>query len=313
MSAAVAAAQRRAAVGETPAAPRLLRDRGSRWAAVAATAPLLLLVAAPIASTVVRSVRTGGGWGLAHYRALAERPTILPVSALEALGNSVQVAATATVIAGATGLLAALAIHRPGRPAGRGARLLDVASTLPAGVSSVALGLGMLITFDEPPLELRSSWWIVPLAHALLGMPVVVRAVLPALRAIDPHLPEAARTLGGSPGRVARDVELALVRRSVAVGAAFACAVSIGEFGASTMVARSPEQLTAPLALGRLLSQPGAALQGQAAALATCLTALTAAAVAGFDAVARRRDQPARGSSRTASASTAAGSNGGHG
>lgn len=318
LTTAVAAAQRRAATGERSRPPAPRTDRRARAAALVALTPILVLVAAPLTSMVVRSLRAGGAWGLDNYRALGERVPILPVSATEALGNSLQVALTATVLATTLGLLTALAVHRPGTPERRAARTLDVAATLPAGVSSVALGLGMLITFDGPPLELRSSWWIVPLAHALLGLPFVVRAVLPALRAIDPHVPEAARLLGGTPGRVARDVELAIVRRSVAVGAAFAFAVSIGEFGASTMVARDPRQLTAPLALGRLLSQPGEALQGQAAALACCLAGLTALAVGGLDLAAkgrvlRSRAQPASGSSRRASASTSRGSNGGHG
>lgn len=290
----VAAAQRRAATGERPRPPAPRTGRRAHAAAFVALAPVVLLVAAPLGSMATRSLRAGGTWGLDNYRALGQRVPLLPVSAAEALGNSVQVAVTATCLATSVGLLTALAVHRPATPERRAARMLDIAATLPAGVSSVALGLGMLITFDGPPLELRTSWWIVPLAHALLGLPFVVRAVLPALRAIDPHVPEAARTLGGTPGRVARDVELAIVRRSVAVGAAFAFAVSIGEFGASTMVARDPEQLTAPLALGRLLSQPGGALQGQAAALACCLAALTAVAVAGFDLAARGRPRSAR-------------------
>jgi thiamine transport system permease protein len=316
LAAASTASQRRmsrpgAGGGAAPAT-----GRRASLAAAAALTPMLLLSTVPVVVMAARSFRARGGWGLSNYRALTERVPLLPVSAADALRNSLEVALVATLVATTLGLLAALAVHRPGAAEGRATRLLDVAATLPAGVSAVALGLGMLLTFDTPPLALRSSWWIVPLAHALLGMPFVVRAVLPALRAVDPHLPEAARTLGAAPLRVVRDVELALVRRSVAVGAAFAFAVSIGEFGASTMIARRPDELTAPLALGRLLSQPGEALRGQAAALATCLATLTALAVAVFDRVGAAADhgvQPARWASRPASSSTAAGSNGGQG
>ncbi|QXC59157.1 ABC transporter permease subunit [Aquihabitans sp. G128] len=117
-----------------------------------------------------------------------------------------------------------------------------------------------------------------PVAQALVGIPFVVRSLVPALRAVDARQREAASVLGASPWRARREVDLPVVLRTLLVGAAFAFAISLGEFGATSFLAR-PDAPTVPVAMFRLLGQPGAALRGQAMALGTLLAALTAASV----------------------------------
>jgi thiamine transport system permease protein len=144
----------------------------------------------------------------------------------------------------------------------------------------VTVGLGFLVGLDEPPLALRDSPWLVPLAHAVIGVPFVVRAVVPALRAVDPRLRQAAATLGARPWRVWRDVDLALAGRAVLVAAGFAFAVSLGEFGATSVLARA-DTPTVTVTIGRLLDgRGGAASLGQASAMSVVLLVLTAGAVA---------------------------------
>ena len=117
-----------------------------------------------------------------------------------------------------------------------------------------------------------------PIAHALVATPFVVRAVLPVLRSIDPGLREAAAVLGAPPGRVWWEVDRPLVARAALVGAAFAFAVSIGEFGATAFLARTGTP-TLPIAIVRLLGRPGAANVGQAYALAAILMVVTAVVI----------------------------------
>lgn len=117
-----------------------------------------------------------------------------------------------------------------------------------------------------------------PLAHALVGLPFVLRSVGPVLAGIDPRLREAAATLGASPLRVWREVDLPMMRRAALVGAGFAFAVSLGEFGATAFISR-PNRLTMPVAIFRLLSRPGDVTQRQAMAMSVVLMVLTAAAV----------------------------------
>ena len=83
--------------------------------------------------------------------------------------------------------------------------------------------------------------------------------------------------MGASPSRIRRDIDLPIARRALAIGAGFAFAISLGEFGATSFVGRRPEFMTVPLAISRLLSQPGELIRGQAMALSVILMVLTAA------------------------------------
>jgi len=137
----------------------------------------------------------------------------------------------------------------------------------------VMLGFGFLLAFADPPLDLRSSVAIVPLAQALVATPFVVRSLAPALRARDPRLPDAAAVLGASPARVRREIELPLLARPLAVAASLAFAVAVGEFGATVFVAQA-DRPTVPVAIFRFLGRPGADNVGSAMALCVVLMAL---------------------------------------
>ena len=108
------------------------------------------------------------------------------------------------------------------------------------------------------PIDLRASPWLVPLAQAVVALPFVVRTMTPVLRSIDNRLREAAAVLGAPPRRVWREVDLPLVRRALLVAAGFAFAISLGEFGATTVIARA-DTPTVPVAIDRLLGRPGSA------------------------------------------------------
>ncbi|MFJ9727745.1 ABC transporter permease [Streptomyces sp. NPDC101209] len=251
------------------------RPRGAgQWALLAgvlATIAVLLLL--PLAVLVQRSL---GGADFGYYRALTRDDDTFLVPPIEAIGNSLQYALAATAIAVVIGALAAAALAR--RDAGRLVRGFDALLMLPLGVSAVTVGFGFLIALDRPPLDLRSSWILVPLAQALVGAPFVVRTMLPVLRAVDARLREAAAVLGASPWRVWREVDLPLVRRALLVAAGFAFAVSLGEFGATVFIAR-PDNPTLPVAVARLLGRPGDLNYGQAMALSTILMAVCAVAL----------------------------------
>lgn len=164
------------------------------------------------------------------------------------------------------------------RSAGRLVRGFDALLMLPLGTSAVTVGFGFLISLDEPPLDLRSTWLLVPLAQALVGVPFVVRTMLPVLRAVDERLREAAAVLGASPWRAWREVDLPLVRRALLIAAGFAFAVSLGEFGATVFIAR-PDNPTLPVAVARLLGRAGELNYGQAMALSTVLMLVCAGAL----------------------------------
>ncbi len=149
---------------------------------------------------------------------------------------------------------------------------------LPLGTSAVTVGFGMVLAFSRAPLDLRGSWWLVPLAHTLVAIPLVLAVVLPVLRSIDPRLREVAATLGARPARAWRTVDLPLLSRALAVGAGFAFAVSLGEFGATAFLARSGSP-TLPVQIATLLQRPGEVRYGAALALATVLMLVTVLAL----------------------------------
>ncbi|MGZ4797586.1 MAG: ABC transporter permease subunit, partial [Acidimicrobiia bacterium] len=182
----------------------------------------------------------------------------------------------------------ALATAVTRRRRSRLARFGELVVVLPLGVSAVTVGFGFLIVFDAPPLDLRTSWWIIPIAHALVALPFVVRTAVPVLRAVDPHQRDAAAVLGASPARVWREIDLRAITRAAAVAAGFAFAISLGEFGATLFIVR-PETTTVPVAIYRLLGRPGATNTDLAMALAVILMALTALAALAGDAVGVRR------------------------
>ena len=184
-------------------------------------------------------------------------------------------AAMATGLALILGGCAAWAIvGRTGDGPSRSARWTDTALMIPLGTSAATVGFGFLIVFDEPPLNLRSSVWLIPIAHTIIAMPFVVRLLVPALRSIDPRLREAAATLGASPRRVWWNVEVPILGRAFAAAAGFAFAISLGEFGATAFLVR-PDRPTLPIAIYRTLGRPGEANFGQAMAMSVVLMGLT--------------------------------------
>lgn len=252
------------------------RRRAATWpdrGAIAATVTVLAaLQGAPLAALVLRSLRVGDSWGLAHYRSLdaPTRAAVLSVAPAEALMNSLAIATVATIVAVTFGLAAAIAATGGSRLA----RFADSALMLPLGTSAVTLGLGLLLTFRSGPFGGRGAVLLVPLAQALVAMPFVVRTVLPVLRGIDDRLREAVATLGADPRRVRREVDLPIVSRAGLVAAGFAFAISIGEFGATVFVARATDP-TVPVAIERALGLPGAVNLGRALALSVLLAVVT--------------------------------------
>ena len=262
-------------VAATSAARRLRPTDALPLAVAIVTAALL---AVPVLALLLRSLQSSAGWGLGNYLALAGTGTrnALVVPVWEALGNSLAIALQAMVIAVVIGLAASLVLSRTPRTA-RGRRALeffDGALMLPLGVSAVTLGFGFLVTLNQPPLDLRSSPILVPIAQALVALPLVVRTVLPVLRGIDPRLREAAAVLGATPGRVVRDVDLAVVARPALAASGLAFAVALGEFGATTFLSR-PDHPTLPVVIYRLISLPGGDNFGMAIAASVVLAAVT--------------------------------------
>ncbi len=229
--------------------------------------PLLALAAQSVSSLDLQNQH---GITLTFYRELwHNRPDSLFYAAPSAaIGVSLGYAALTVLFALGLGFPAAWALSRQRHSPLN--RLLDPLLMLPLGTSSVTLGLGFIVALSHPPLDLRASPILIPLAHTLVAFPFVVRSLVPALQSIQPRLRQAAATLGATPMQVFRHIDLPLIGRAALVAATFAFTISIGEFGATSLLSR-PEYPTLTVMIYRLLSRPGALNYGQALALSTSL------------------------------------------
>ncbi len=257
---------------------RRARTPGERVFVGTNLAFLAVLFGLPLGVLIVRSFSTPDGIGLGFYRSLttARAGSTAFVPPLDAIGNSLLFALATMAIAVILGWCAAWAIaaRGGGRLAVRMSSIGDTVLMIPLGTSAVTVGFGMLITFDHPPVDLRSSSVLVPLSHAVIALPFVVRLLVPAIRAIDPRLHDAAAMLGASPSARWRRIDVPIIGRATAAAAGFAFAVSLGEFGATAFLAR-PDRPTVPVAIYRALGRPGEWNFGQAMAMSTILMAMT--------------------------------------
>ena len=215
------------------------------------------------------------GFTLDFYRELSinRRQSIFYAPPATAIGVSMGYAGMTAGLSLLLGLPTAIALTRSDSKLNR---LLDPLLMLPLGTSAVTLGLGFIVALDQPPLDLRASWLLVPLAHTLVAYPFVVRSLTPALRSIRPRIRQAGAVMGASPMQVFLRIDLPMVGRALTIAATFAFTISLGEFGATALIAR-PEYPTLPVAIYRFISQPGAMNYGQAIALSTLLMLITAA------------------------------------
>lgn len=231
----------------------------------------LALLAVPLGTLVARSLQGE------FYRRLFEQQPVVGTP-ITAVGNSLVYAGLAMLLATLIGVLAATVIT--GR-VGAMSRWFDTVLMLPLGTSAVTIGFGFIIALGWP-IDLRASFWLVPVAHALVAVPFVVRTTVPTLRSIEPDTRHAATVLGASPWRVWRHIDLPIVSRAGLVGAAFAFVISLGEFGATSFIAR-PGVATIPTMIFRLLGRPGQVNFGMAMAMAVILAGMTAAIVMWID------------------------------
>ena len=177
--------------------------------------------------------------------------------------------------------------------------LFDAVVHLPLVLPPVVVGFALLMLLGRkgPLGEILESWFGIvvafqwtgaALASAIMGFPLMVRAIRLSFAAIDPRLESAARTLGATRLRVWTTIALPLALPGIITGTLLSFARSLGEFGATiTFVSNIPGQTqTLPLAIYTATQVPG----GEAYALKLSLLAvlLSIAALAGSEWLTRK-------------------------
>jgi molybdate transport system permease protein len=181
---------------------------------------------------------------------------------------SLRVAFWATLVSLPFGIAIALLLVR-GRFWGKSA--LNAFAHLPLILPPVVTGFVLLLLFGrngaigaplaEIGIVLAFKWTGAALACAVMGFPLLVRAIRLSIEAIDQRLEDAAGTLGASPIWVFLTVTLPLMLPGIVAGAILSFARSMGEFGATiTFVSNIPgETATMSVAIFTLLQVPGGA------------------------------------------------------
>lgn len=213
---------------------------------------------------------------LSYYQELFinRRGSLFYVPPIDAILNSLYFGLITVGIALLLGFLAAKIIS----DRNLWGKILDPLLMLPLGTSAVTLGLGFILVFNKPPIDVRSFPLLVPIVHSLVALPFVVRILQPVINSIPPSLKHSAQVLGASQWKTWWHVEFPIIFRASISAALFAFTISLGEFGATTFISR-PEMPTIPVAIYRYLSQPGGLNYGQAMAMSTILMVICAVAI----------------------------------
>jgi len=265
--------------GESQRRPRSFFER---FVIVFIISNLVVLLLAPLVALIARAFfrfeSASGDWifTLQYFSELFinRRGSIFYVPPIDSAINSLKYALITVLISLGMGLPAAYGLSKRRWYT----RFLDPLIMLPMGTSAVTLGLGFILVFNKPPLDVRTFPLLVPIAHCLVALPFVVRTMLPAINSIPESLHQAARVLGARGWQVWVEIDLPILLRAVVVSSVFAFTLSLGEFGATSFISR-PEYPTLPVAIYRFLSRPGALNYGQAMAIATLLMVLCSIAI----------------------------------
>ena len=211
---------------------------------------------------------------------------VLTPEELTAIKLSLKVASVATLVSLPLAIAVAYLLAR-GRFKGK--TLLDGLIHLPLVLPPVVTGYALLLLFGQRGaigsflanafgIVFSFRWTGAALAAAVMGFPLMVRAIRLAIESVDRGVEEAASTLGASPFNVMRTVTLPLSAQGIIAGAMLSFAKALGEFGATiTFVSNIPgETQTIPAAIYSLTQTPG----GDDGALRLSLVAVVVSLIA---------------------------------
>jgi molybdate transport system permease protein len=198
---------------------------------------------------------------------------------IDAIRLSAKVAVAATLVSLPFGFAAAYVMSFLSF---RGKALLEVLLNLPLTLPPVVIGYLLLLLLgkkgwigsllNEAGIRIIFTWQAAAIASAVVGFPLLVRSVRIGMESIDEKLIQASRTLGAHWYDTLITVILPLSVRGIMAGSALMFARSLGEFGATIIVAGNIPGVTQtmPLAIYEYASSPG----GEGAALGLCFVAI---------------------------------------
>ena len=178
-------------------------------------------------------------------------------SANEAFMNSLGYAALTLCVAVPIGYMLASTISTIEIKKPLLGKLLDVLVMIPFAVSSVMIGLGVMLGMIKIDARFFYSLWFTPIiAHVMITTPFVVRILLSGQRSISAKFDECGRVLGLSDIERFVKIKLPMMKNSIFIAGIFTIAMSLGEFGASWVVTRNSDWITLPILIDTLRGVP---------------------------------------------------------
>lgn len=241
----------------------------------------VIVVIGPIASILWSSISSSAGLTAQWWSELFNTSDTRIGSPIAALGRSLSLALGTAVIAAILGGAIAIAVMSK-----KG--FVVTLALIPLGISAVTLGLGILLAFSRGSFDLRGTGVLIPITHALIAVPIVVAVATPSLRNVDPRRYFVAMSLGATPMRAWWTAFGTVFGGVMLAAGGLAAAVSLGEFGAATLLSRT-DSPTVPVQIARLLSKPGESAFATAAVLSVVLIVITMTLLLIVDRIASRK------------------------
>ena len=141
----------------------------------------------------------------------------------------------------------------------------------PLALSSVMIGLGVLIGIIRISPSLIQEWWIPLIGHCMVALPFAIKCILQAMRNLQPEHQEIAATLGLTPFENWLKIRLRLLKSPIIVASSLVIAISLGEFGASWVVIRATSHATLPMFIDSAISRPFDSLARPSAMVASTI------------------------------------------
>ena len=245
-----------------------------------------LFILLPVAVLVLFSFQSGrfpippfNGPSLRWYRAILSDSRLM-----DALVNSLSVAACSSIVSAVLGFLAAygLARHRP-----RGSGAIALVLTAPLAVSYLIIGMGLLITFNAAGIS--KSLWTTGLGHVVINLPLCFAIISSQLSDDQVNIERSARDLGASDAAVLLLITLPMIWPAIFASLFLSFTFSWDEFVIAFLLTRF--DVTLPVEIWNLLRS---GLDPKTNAVGTLVFAVSALSVALLELVVLRKAETGR-------------------
>jgi iron(III) transport system permease protein len=224
-------------VGGKTGDPRLIRLGWLKWPALALCAVVLLNPIILPYGALLNAAFSQGATQLVSFEHATLHNIYFVFFELSATKLAFQNTFILGIAAATLGTVLALVIsYLTSRKAVSGHRVLGFLATAPVAIPGIVLGVGLFLTYTQPPFVLFGTLWILLIAFVTTSLPAAYQQLQSAFRAVHPDLEDASRILGATRLKALRQITAPLLRTSVIATWCFIFVGTIRELSAAIML-----------------------------------------------------------------------------